>query len=386
MKELQLLLENFWITREYDKELYYQVKRALPSLQHFLDELAGWRVIRNEKLIKLEKIPVKGESFMGIQEFQEPKDYIMLCGLLIFLEDLDDGKQFLLSELIETLETFLSECIEVDWTKFSDRKSLVRVLKFAESIHMLVAYEGSSDSLASGIEHEILYENTNLSRFFATHFVRDISSINSVADLEKLQSADRDETRGYTRINRVYRQLTLTPAMYWDSVDDPDSLYLRNQRQWVQKYMEEALAGQLQIHKNAAFFVLTDKEVFGSHHPREAMLPEFVLLFCQLLRNAVIDGVLQKDLSEKVSVSKQRFDNMLLSCRTENMNGFSKEYREMDDEKLVNIVSRYMLNWKMIECMEDSVCILPAAGKFVGYYPEHFTEKFSTKEEHSDVE
>lgn len=60
MHEMKALLEHFWITREYDKELYYKVKRELPSLRHFLNEQLGWRLYSNDKLIKLEKIPVKG--------------------------------------------------------------------------------------------------------------------------------------------------------------------------------------------------------------------------------------------------------------------------------------------------------------------------------------
>ncbi len=375
MTELRMLLDHFWITREYDKELYFQVKRALPSLRRFLDELTGWRVIMNEKLIKLEKIPVKGESYMGIKQFQEPRDYMLLCGLLIYLEDLDEGEQFLLSELISTLETFLSEFMDVDWTQYTQRKSLVRMLKFAQSVHILVSYEGSLDSLSSTLEHEILYENTSLSRYFATHFMRDITDVNHVGDLEKLQNADLDETRGYARTNRVYRHLTLTPAMYWESVDDPDSLYLRNQRQWVQKYMEEALGGRLQIHKNAAFFTL-EEDIFGRQHPKDGMLPEIVLLFCERLRDQIVKGKMNRDSADIVRISANKFQKQLLRCRQENYEGFSKEYRDMSDEKLVGEVISYMKQWKMIVQYEDEIAIYPAAGKFIGVYPQRFMDTY----------
>lgn len=375
MTELRMLLDHFWITREYDKEMYFQVKRALPSLRRFLDELTGWRVIMNEKLIKLEKIPVKGESYMGIKLFQEPRDYMLLCGLLIYLEDLDEGEQFLLSELISTLETFLSEFMDVDWTQYTQRKSLVRMLKFAQSVHILVSYEGSLDSLSSTLEHEILYETTSLSRYFATHFMRDITDVKDVSDLEKLQNADLDETRGYARTNRVYRQLTLTPAMYWESVDDPDSLYLRNQRQWVQKYMDEALGGRLQIHKNAAFFTL-EEDIFGRQHPKDGMLPEVVLLFCERLRDQIVKGKMKRDGVDIVRISVDKFQKQLLRCRQENYEGFSKEYREMNDEKLVSEVVSYMKEWKMIVQYEDEIAIYPAAGKFIGVYPQQFMDTY----------
>lgn len=380
MTELRLLLEKFWITREYEKDLYYMVKRAIPSLRHFMDELAGWRIIVNEKLIKLEKVPVRGESFMGIPTFQEPRDYMLLCGLLIFLEDLDEGEQFLLSELSGMLETFLSDFWEVDWTSFTERKALVRVLRFAEEIHMLVAYEGSSDSLSSGMEHEILYENTGLSPYFAAHFTRDISGMENGSDLENLQSANLDETRGYTRVNRVYRQLTLTPAMYWDTVEDPDSLYLRNQRQWVQKYMEEALGGRLHIHKNAAFFTMEEDDRLGRMHPRDAMLPEVTLLLCSRLRQSIMKGELIRDSADLVYLPTAIFRRLLFRCRKECQSGFSKEFREMDQDKLVLQVAQYMQEWKMMRKVEDGFILYPAVGKFTGAYPQLFMEKYANSE------
>ena len=68
--------------------------------------------------------------------------------------------------------------------------------------------------------------------------------------------------------------------MYWEGNEDVDSLYLKNQRQWVEKYLEENLGGRLDIHKNAAFFVLEEDDCYGKVHPRDAMLPEIVLLVC----------------------------------------------------------------------------------------------------------
>jgi len=374
MDEMRALLEHFWITREYDKELYFKVKRALPQMQRFIGQQLGWRMVANDKLIKLEKLPVTGESFMGILEFQDPRDYILLCGVLVFLDDLEDNKQFLLSQLIETLDTFLAEYLEVDWTRFTERKSLIRVLKFMERTHMLVVYEGSSDGLTAGIEHEVLYENTGLCRFFPVHYAHNLTAVNSIAELEHLQNEQLDETRGYTRINRVYRTLTLTPAMYWETVEDPDSLYLRNQRQWVQKYMDEALGGRLQIHKNAAFYVL-EEEGFGSKHPKDGMLAEVVLLFCRQLRQEIETGKLKRDERDIVILSEDHLNQQLSACKERCAAGFSKEYREMSNDKFFQNVTGYMKDWKMLKKQEQQYELYPAAVKFTGVYPEDFLKK-----------
>ena len=54
MNEVRTLLEQFWIARETDKETYFRVKREVPRFRKFIQEQLGWRLIKNEKLLKLE--------------------------------------------------------------------------------------------------------------------------------------------------------------------------------------------------------------------------------------------------------------------------------------------------------------------------------------------
>ena len=76
----------------------------MDSASKFAGEYAGWQLISNDKLIKLEKTPVNAKTYMGITEFQSVDDYIFLCAMLIFLEDLEDNEAFLLSEMIGQIE------------------------------------------------------------------------------------------------------------------------------------------------------------------------------------------------------------------------------------------------------------------------------------------
>lgn len=84
---------------------------------------------------------------MGIQEFKEIRDYVILCIVLMFLEDKEEQEQFLLSELIEYVGVQLRKWMEVDWNSFSQRKSMVRVLLYAERLRMLRVYDGNSEML-----------------------------------------------------------------------------------------------------------------------------------------------------------------------------------------------------------------------------------------------
>lgn len=380
MNEVRTLLENYWIRKDSDKEWYLKIKRAYPQYKRFVTENLGWRIIVNERILKLEKIPAYAEAFMGISTFSDIRDYCILCAILAFLEDKEDHEQFLLSELVDMIEIQLKEYMEIDWTKFVQRKSLVRALQYAEQKGMILVYEGSSDRLSSSLSNEILYENTGLSRYFATNFNYDISEFSSYKDFEAEKLQDLDMDRGHFRINRVYRQLVSAPAMYWREPDDPDYLYVKNQRQWVQKYMDENLGGNLQIHKNGAFFVMENDNSFGERHPKEAMLPEVVLLISTEVRRKVNQGTLLRGNDDLVQMDKDSFTALIYECKEKYGSTWSKEYREMEIEQTEEEVLAYMESWMLLRTIGDELLLYPAVGKFIGVYPKDFAVK--GKEEH----
>ncbi|MCM1101770.1 MAG: TIGR02678 family protein [Acetatifactor muris] len=372
MNEARTLFENFWICKDSDKETYYRVKRDIPNFQRFIREQLGWKLIHTENLLKLEKKPAHAQSFMGIEEFTDIRDYCILCAVLMYLEDKEEQEQFLLSELINYVETQLKAYIEIDWTSFTQRKSLVRVLQYMERLQMLRAYEGNSEAFGAEAGQEVLYENTGYSKYFATGFVTDVSSYESWEDFEKTDFAELDEDRGAMRINRVYRQLAVCPAYYWEGNEDADALYLKNQRQWVSKYLNENLGGNLDIYKNAAFLTLDADDCYGAVHPRDAMLPEAVLLLCAKIQEALQDGNLKKEDNECICLTRNQFAEMVSDCRNRWNEAWSKEFREMDEDRLPDTVLEYMKNWMMLQCDGNEITILPAVGRIRGYYPKDF--------------
>lgn len=372
MNEVRTLFENFWICKDYDKEAYYKVKRDIPNFQRFIREQLGWKLIHTENLLKLEKKPAHAQSFMGIGNFTDIRDYCILCVVLMYLEDKEEQEQFLLSELIDYVETQLKSYMEIDWTSFTQRKSLVRVLQYMEELKMLRVYEGRSEAFGREEGQEVLYENTGYSKYFAASFAVDISSYESWKDFEKIDFEELNDERGTMRINRVYRQLAVCPAYYWDGNEDTDALYLKNQRQWVSKYLNDNLGGNLDIYKNAAFLTLDAEDCYGTVHPRDAMLPEAVLLLCAEIQNALRDGKLSKKENECISLPENKFKELVLDCRKQWNDAWSKEFREMDADRLLDAILEYMEQWMMLTHDGDNITILPAAGRMAGFYPKDF--------------
>ena len=372
MNEIRTLFERFWICKDTEKELYYKVKREMPEFQRFVREQLGWKLIYTDNLLKLEKRPAHAEAFMGITEFTEIRDYCILCVVLMYLEDKEEQEQFLLSELITYVETQLKVFMEVDWTSFAQRKSLVRVLQYMEKLQMLRVYEGKSEAFGAEVGQEVLYENTGYSKYFATSFPTDISEYQSWEDFEKADFEEVQEDRGSARIKRVYRQLSVCPVMYWEKNDDADALYLKNQRQWISKYLKENLGGNLEIYKNMACLTLENDDCYGTVHPRDAMLPEAVLLVCQKIQDELAIGKLEKTENERIFMSRKKFADLVHECRDKWLAGWSKEFREMDEKKLLETIVKYMEDWLMIRCENEQIVIYPATGRLSGVYPDDF--------------
>lgn len=374
MDSVKILMEKFWIDKSREKELFVKIRREIPKFKKFVTEQIGWRIIENRKIIKIEKVPAYAYEYMGITEFTDIFDYCVFSALLIFLEDREDNESFLLSELIDVIEIHLKEFIEIDWTLFTQRKSLVRILQFAEKIGFVNVYEGTSQNIYSGIENEVLYENTGLSRYFATSFNFDISDFKSYKDFEKKHIEELEKDKGLIRINRVYRELVSSPAVYWTGSNDQDAVYIKSQQQYINKNLNEYLGGELQLHKNSAFLVMQEKNCFGDEYPKDSMISELILLICTEIRQNVNENILKREVDDCIYIIKDDFKRIVDDCRKKYFSAWSKEYREMNFDKLVNSILNYMQLWRMLDICSEKIQIFPAVGKFMGEYPKDFIE------------
>ena len=162
MTELEILLNRRWILKSGEKELYYKLRDSLGELRKFTTEKLGCQIIDNSLLIKMEKIPVIPEDFMGIQTFSSKEEYAYLCILLMFLEDRDADSQFILSQLTEYISANLPGDIS-DWTLYANRRRLIRVLRYAVDQGLVEITDGNEDTFMDNEAGEVLYGTTGAS-------------------------------------------------------------------------------------------------------------------------------------------------------------------------------------------------------------------------------
>ena len=379
MNALEILLGRRWILKSRDRELYYQVKDQLGAVKRFLTEKLGYQVIVNPYLIKAEKMPAKPENWMGILEFHHKIEYVFFCIVLMFLEEKEAEEQFVLSELTEYIQGQYRE-EQVDWTIYSFRRHLIKVLKYCVSCGILNVDDGNEESFARDDSSEVLYENTGVSRYFMKNFTQDIMGFSSPEDFQKEEWIGVDEDRGIVRRQRVYRRLLMTMGMYRDPETEEDFAYVKNFRNMIQGELSEFLDCELHVHRSGAFLILGEDCRMGRCFPEENTLSDIVLLVNSLIGEKIQEGKIVPGAEEQIVLPREAFLGILEECRERYSRGFIKTYREMTTKEFCQEVLSYMKELSLIEERRGDIWVSGAAGKIAGQYPKDFLEELNIGE------
>lgn len=379
MNALEILLGRRWILKSRDRELYYQVKDQLGAVKRFLTEKLGYQVIVNPYLIKAEKMPAKPENWMGILEFHHKIEYVFFCIVLMFLEEKEAEEQFVLSELTEYIQGQYRE-EQVDWTIYSFRRHLIKVLKYCVSCGILNVDDGNEESFARDDSSEVLYENTGVSRYFMKNFTQDIMGFSSPEDFQKEEWIGVDEDRGIVRRQRVYRRLLMTMGMYRDPETEEDFAYVKNFRNMIQGELSEFLDCELHVHRSGAFLILGEDCRMGRCFPEENTLSDIVLLVNSLIGEKIQEGKIVPGAEEQILLPREIFLGILEECRERYSRGFIKTYREMTTKEFCQEVLSYMKELSLIEERREDIWVSGAAGKIAGEYPKDFLKELKIGE------
>lgn len=386
MDILKDLLTSYYISKEYNKESYYSIKDGLKEITPFLKDKLGYNPVVRGEFIKLEKLPGNAESFMGIEEFTDNKEYVFLMLILMFLEDKVKEEQFLLSHITDFIA---SNRIgdEVDWTHYATRRSLIKVLKFCINHKIIIVNDGDEESFIKDNTKEILFESNGISKYMVRAFSSAIDESTKYEDLLDSSVSDIENDKGVMRRQRVYRNLLLSPIVYKDEATPEDYEYIRNYRGIISADFEKYLGLKLQVHRNGALLVPEEDNSLKGRgfkvetFPKNNGLSDFVMIICSYLNKEIKSNIEKLTKDDIYIMEKEIFEDLLDRVRKEKGEGLSKDYREGTFGKIVFEVIEYMERLKMIEESGDKIIIYPLCGKVVGDYPTEFNLTLKEKEE-----
>ena len=365
------LLENYLILKERDKDLYYDVKDNIDKYKSFIYDNLAYDIIIKDDFIKLEKIPGIPEEWMGINEFTEIKEYIFFILLITFLEDKNKEEQFILSSITEYIEhNYPDEKIE--WTIFKNRKSLIKVMKFAIDIGIIKKNDGSEEEFSKSETGDVLYESTGLSRYIVRRFSKNIEDSESYEDLLGDEFSGISKDLGTVRKNRVFRRLLLSPVVYNDENDNGDYDYIKSKRGFIRNTFEENLGWDIHIHKNGALAALENSNEVKDIFPNKKGESAAVLFINKEVRRNINSGNLKKEDNDTVVMSNSEFDEFIIEVRKTHGHGFTKTLRDVSEQVFINIIRNFMKDFSMIREEKDFTILMPIIGKVLGEYPEDY--------------
>ena len=365
------LLENYLILKERDKDLYYDVKDNIYKYKSFIYDNLAYDIIIKDDFIKLEKIPGIPEEWMGINEFTEIKEYIFFILLITFLEDKNKEEQFILSSITEYIEhNYPDEKIE--WTIFKNRKSLIKVMKFAIDIGIIKKNDGSEEEFSKSETGDVLYESTGLSRYIVRRFSKNIEDSESYEDLLGDEFSGISKDLGTVRKNRVFRRLLLSPVVYNDENDNGDYDYIKSKRSFIRNTFEENLGWDIHIHKNGALAALENSNEVKDIFPNKKGESAAVLFINKEVRRNINSGNLKKEDNDTVVMSNSEFDEFIIEVRRTHGHGFTKTLRDVSEQVFINIIRNFMKDFSMIREEKDFTILMPIIGKVLGEYPEDY--------------
>lgn len=384
MEEIRTLLNQRWVRKKEDPELYFTLKDRYLTYRDFFRDKLGYSVIINPLLIKVEKVPGKSQAWMGIDTFDSPFCYGLLCYALMFLESLEPEEQFVLSQVTDYLQANATTKAQpadttafapIDWTQYTQRRSLIKVLHYLQEEGMIVTSDGD-DSLfaASEAAQEVLYENTGTSKYFLRRFPFDITPLETLEDFHQLEWQGIESDRGLVRRHRVYRRLVMEPVVYQESDDDQDFLYIKNQRSVIQHDLEKHLQATLHLHKNTAMVLFPSQGSLQDSFPNRKNLSDIILQLGSEVRRQLDTGQLTLDARDRIHLSQVAWENLLATVSERYGGGWSKQYRETGLRQLSTEVLAMMTGFGMATTghLKDEVILLPAVGKMTGEYPKDF--------------
>ena len=379
MTTFEKLLENYWFVRDMDVDVYNSIKKDLTEeIQDFIKNKLGYKLIVNPYVIKMEKIPGRPQSFMGIESFNSKLEYIFLCLILIYLEERTKGEQFILSGLIDYIQNLIAEVdvqdIKIDFTIYSQRKAMVNVLKFIKNMGFIIMYDGDENKFAENIENDVLYEVTGVSKYFMRKFSSNITECNLYTDIYEKEQLGLEQDKGKERRQRVYRRLFTENVVYRENDDDQDYNYIRNYRSVINQDVDKMLESTLEVHKNGAYILLTEDKNFKNTFPSNRAISDVVsFINAEIVQNLKKEKFI-KNINDTINISEIEFTKLIRNVKEKYSKGFSKEYRELTEDKLLVEIEKYMKQFDMLRHNEETkeYIIMPICFKIIGKYPKDF--------------
>ena len=368
-KEMKALLYNFWITKDQEKELYYQIKSNQNKIKDFISKNLGSNLIIHDKFIKLEKIPTIVKANAKLNNFNNVLEYVILLVMLLFLEDKTRGDYFILSDLIDYVKN-TSITLELnhvpDWNKVQDRRSLSNVISLLENLQIIKIKDAGKISFIDSVEAEVLYESLGTSNYLMRMFDNDINDLKTPEDFIKNEFISQDEAKGDIRRYKVFRNILYTPSVSSKDITINELDYIKKNRNYIKSEIDKNLNMEVEITHNLIVLYDEESNMEKDNFPNSKKLTDIVLMINNKLLNEIKEGKILLDNFEVATIKEDYFENIVKEIKKTKSLYIGKTLLKETDRKFYEMILEYMEKYNIIEKNNDEIIIYPTVSRLVG--------------------
>ncbi len=371
--EMSALLYNFWVIKDDNPELYYQLKNNQNLIKDFVVKNLGSNFIIHDRFIKLEKLPTIPKANTGIPNFTSVLDYVMLSIFLTFLEDKTRGDKFILSDLIDYIKN-TAITLELDhvpdWNLAYHRRSLVNVINFLLKIGAIKLKDEDKVSFADSKEADALYETTGISNYVMRLFDNDIHDVYKPSDFLKNEFLTQSEDKGDVRRYKVFRNILYTPSVFMKELSPSEIDYIKKNRFYIKHEIDDKLDLSTEITHNMAFIYEDENNNNKDNFPNNKKISEIVLMINDILLNDIKTGKITLDEYEVASIDASYLLRIIKDIKELKKPYLSKQYQNLGTDKFYDEITTYMQDYNFIRKDGDTILIYPSIGRMIGITKE----------------
>ena len=348
-KCIQALLNRNWITKQDEPELFGYIRAQYQELRDWFGEYCGFALLLTRQFAKLEKIPGQAQTWMGFDNFSEPRDYALFTYCLWYLEGKNEMDQFLLTDMVEEIREYLTgQDVFLDWTLYTHRLSMARALKQLKALGALVAVDGDEyDWARVGHERNVLYESSYLARYVLRRFPQDLTAYDSLAALAAGTYSDSPEGRLKKRRHHVYRRLLQEPVVYdWQWSED-ERYYVRTQRHTILENLANFTGLEGQRYREGLLFFYPEASGEMYLFPTGRGVSDLCLLLAGELRRMLsrAESGIYIDEDGRIGLTMAELEVIILKLKEKHKMLWGLQHRQARSSELAAEVLTHLEEW-----------------------------------------
>ncbi|MBT2759299.1 TIGR02678 family protein [Mesobacillus foraminis] len=371
-KELiEHLLENMFISRKDNTELYHLIWKERRQLSLYFQENFKYSLILNQDFIKLEKITTSPKFWMGLSNFKDPRDYTILCCFMAFLEH-RVLEEFLLGEVIDSIKNYFPGDTNLTWEGhggYQNRLSFIRVVEALERLGIIMILDQDIDGFKDNDKQEVLFVKRPESRYYMRSLPFDITDTETIHHIE----LKMDMERNFSEIGikeELNRRLFLEPFVRKQDMEDSCYEYLIQNLESIEEMVNNSTNLQLEVYKTGAMLTRAETYSHLKSFPDLRMDSHLVVQLAHHIRTMLVNERLYKDNEGDIYLSRIEFTQIIEEIKENNSLEWSTSYRQYSSNQLCKILLPFLKSWGFCDydAENDRLVLYDVLGRVSGSY------------------